>query len=267
MQMQITRSEGAESATRLRLGAGARYERKNDEVLRPALGRERELDLLVEMAHDLRSPLTSIIALAELMQTGQSGPVNQTQQRQLGLIYSAALCLCAAASDVIEVAQDGDRLTEKQPVPFGISQIFSGLRDLVRPMVEVRGLELRFDSSEPDQRLGFPRALNRVLLNLMTNAVKNTERGTVSVSARCVNGNRVEFSVADTGRGLSPDELNHLFEPYRNGSLQERNHFSSAGLGLAICRKLVTAMGSELKVETVPSHGTRFYFEVELPVA
>src|SRR5262245_13812502 len=69
MQMQTTRSEAAEPATRLRLGAGARYERKNDDALRPALGRERELDLLVEMAHDLRSPLTSIIALAELIQS------------------------------------------------------------------------------------------------------------------------------------------------------------------------------------------------------
>src|SRR5690242_4563305 len=101
MQMQSTRSEGAESATRVRLGASGRYDRQNDE-LRPALGREREVDLLVEMAHDLRSPLTSIITLAELMQSGQSGPVNQTQQRQLGLIYSAALSLCAAASDAIE---------------------------------------------------------------------------------------------------------------------------------------------------------------------
>jgi signal transduction histidine kinase len=267
MQMQITRSEGAESATRLRVGAGARYERKADDALRPALGHERELDLLVEMAHDLRSPLTSIIALAELIQAGQSGPVTETQHRQLGLIYSAALCLCAAASDVIEIAREGDHLAEKRPVPFSITDIFSSLRDLVKPMVEVRGLELRFESPVPETRSGFPRALSRVLLNLTTNAVKNTDRGSVAVSARAVNETRVEFSVTDTGRGLSPDELAHLFEPFRDGSVQERNHFSSAGLGLAICRKLVAALGSEIKVDTAPSQGTRFSFEVELPPA
>jgi signal transduction histidine kinase len=115
--------------------------------------------------------------------------------------------------------------------------------------------------------MGFPRAVNRILLNLMTNAVKNTDRGSVNVSARGVGPNRVEFAVADTGRGLSPDELAHLFEPNQSASLQEHNHFSSAGLGLAICRRLVTALGSELRVETAPSRGTRFYFEVDLPVA
>lgn len=261
-QVKAPRSEAAG----LRVGAGTRYDSKED-VLRPPLGRERETDLLVEMAHDLRSPLTAIISLAELMQSGQSGPVNEVQRRQLGLIYSAALCLCAAASDVIEMAREGDRLAEKQPVKFRISEILATLRDLVRPMVEVRGLELRFDSPEPDSRIGFPRALSRVLLNLTTNAVKNTDQGSVVISARPTIGNRIEFSVVDTGRGMASEELATLFDPLRNGVADDRSHFSSAGLGLAISRKLVSALGSELLLETVSGHGTRFYFELELPAA
>ena len=263
MQVQIARTDGTETATRLRIGS-TRFERADD-VLRPALGREREMDLLVEMAHDLRSPLTSIISLAELMQSGQSGPGNEVQRRQLGLIYSAALCLCAAASDVIEMAREGDRLAEKHPVRFSINDIFTNLRDLVRPMVEVRGLELRFEGASNGVRVGYPRALNRVLLNLTTNAVKNTDRGSVRVVARATSATRVEFSVTDTGHGFCPEELARTLD----GSPQrgERNHLSSAGLGLAICRKLVAAMSAELKFETQPEQGTRFYFEVDLPTA
>jgi two-component system sensor histidine kinase RpfC len=134
-------------------------------------------------------------------------------------------------------------------------------------MVEVRGLEVKFESPEPDARMGFPRALSRVLLNLTTNAVKNTDRGGVTVAARAVDARRMEFSVSDTGRGIPLEEQQHIFEPFRAGGSDERHHFSSAGLGLSISRTLVQAMGSELKVESTPEQGSRFFFEVELPTA
>ena len=263
MQIQTVTSD-TDGAARLRLPG--RYERKDD-PLRPALLRDREVDLVVEMAHDLRSPLTSIISLAELLQSGQSGPVNETQQRQLRLIYSAALCLCATASDVIELARAGDRLVEGTPVRFSISDVLASVRDMVRPMVEVRGLQLQIESTEPDQRLGLPRALGRVLLNLTTNAVKNTDEGSVTVAVRPAGGTRLAFSVRDTGRGIDPEEMAHLFEPFHSSQTPDRGHFSSAGLGLAISHRLVAAMGSDLKVETTAGSGTRFSFEIELPAA
>jgi len=267
MQLQLPRKDGAEAAgTRLRLTAGARIERKED-PLRPTAWRERDVDLVVEVAHDLRSPLTSIIALAELLQTGQSGPVNETQRRQLGLMYSAALCLCATASDLIELAHDGDRLAETTPVRLSIKEMFGNVGDMVRPMAEVRGLQLKFASPESDARMGCPRAIGRVLLNLATNAVKNTDYGSVTIVARAMGERRVEFSVRDTGRGIATEEITHLFEPFPSNHTQDKNHFSSAGLGLAISRKLIVAMGSELKVESAPEWGTRFSFEMELPVA
>src|SRR5213592_1551510 len=79
------------------------------------------LELVVEMAHDLRSPLTSILFLAEALQRGQSGPVTDAQRRALGLVYSAALSLCGAASDVLELAQGGNRLVDRPPEPFSTS--------------------------------------------------------------------------------------------------------------------------------------------------
>ena len=268
MQLQIAKIDGTEAAgARVRLTAGARSEPRKEDALRSALSRERNVDLVVEVAHDLRSPLTSIIALAELLQSGQSGPVNETQRRQLGLMYSAALCLCATASDLIELAHDGDRLAESAPVRFSINEIFTSVGDMVRPMAEVRGLALTLESPQADIRLGCARALSRVLLNLATNAVKNTDYGSVTIEARDIGNYVVEFSVRDTGRGIAAEDVPLLFEPFQANWVEEKNHFSSAGLGLAISRKLVQAMGSELKVESAPGWGTRFTFEIELPAA
>src|SRR5947209_6678653 len=85
------------------------------------------LELVVEMAHDLRSPLTSILFLAESLRSGPNGPTSDAQRRQLGLIYSAALCLCTAANDVLELARGGDRLADKAPRPFSIVEVFGSI--------------------------------------------------------------------------------------------------------------------------------------------
>src|SRR5256885_4739657 len=92
------------------------------------------LDLVVELAHDLRSPLTSILFLAEALQQGQGGPVTPEQTRQLGLIYSAALCLCATASDVLELARGGQRLGGRAPAPLSIAGGFGAGRGLGLPL-------------------------------------------------------------------------------------------------------------------------------------
>jgi len=128
--------------------------------------------LVVEMAHDLRSPLTSIMFLAESMQLGQSGPINEAQRRQLGLIRSAALCLCAMASDVVELSERGESLTDRQPASCSLSDIFRAVRDLARPLAEEKRLDLRFLAPELEERVGHDRAITRVLLNLTTNALK-----------------------------------------------------------------------------------------------
>jgi signal transduction histidine kinase len=221
-------------------------------------------ELVVEMAHDLRSPLTSIMFLAEAMQLGQSGPINDTQRRQLGLIRSAALCLCAAASDVLELSRSGESLTDREPTPFSISDVFRTVRDLARPLAEEKGLDLRFLAPELEERIGHDRAVARVLLNLTTNALKYTDQGFVEVAARETSETRVAFSVRDTGPGLDAQGLGALLQPFRT-TPAARQHFSSSGLGLAICNKLVTAMGSRLDVTTHPDGGTKFTFELELP--
>lgn len=226
------------------------------------------LELVVELAHDLRSPLTSILFLAETLQRGQSGDINDVQRRQLRLIYSAALGLSTLSSDALELAREGDRLVDQDPAPFSVTEIFQSVRDIVRPMAEEKGLTIRLLPPDTDHRLGHPIALSRVLLNLTTNALKFTEEGVVELVAQARGLTRLEFSVRDTGHGISADALPTLYQPFRRSRSHRGGYcFSGTGLGLAICRRLVEAMGGGLEVESRPSWGTRFYFALDLPPA
>ena len=227
----------------------------------------RGLDLLVEIAHDLRSPLTSILFLSETLQNGQSGDVNEMQRRQLGLVYSAALGLSSLVSDAIELVHGGDRLVDDLPCPFSVAQTLEAVRDMVRPMAEEKGLSVRILPPAGDHRLGHSVALSRVLLNLTCNAIKFTEQGFVEVVAQARTGSLIEFSVRDTGNGIDPQALTRLYQPFRRTTGGRGLTFSGTGLGLSICRKLVEAMGSKLEVETQPGWGTRFHCELDLPPA
>jgi signal transduction histidine kinase len=225
------------------------------------------LELVVEVAHDLRSPLTSILFLAETLQRGRSGAVNPVQERQLGLIYSAAFGLSSVASDVIELARGGDRLVDLDPIPFSVTDILESVRDIVQPIAEEKNLTVRLTAPEADFRIGHPVALSRVLLNLTTNALKFTGEGFVELTAIQRAPRSVEFSVRDTGRGIPPQSMATLFEPFRRRQKPGEYAFSGSGLVLSICRKLVEAMGSVMQVETAPGYGTRFYFVLDLPPA
>ncbi len=224
--------------------------------------------LLAEVAHDMRSPLGSILFLAEHLRTGGSGAVNAIQSRQLGLIYSAALGLSGMTSDVMELARGGDRLAAHPPIPFSVAEVVDGALAIVRPMAEEKGLELKTTLPDADFRLGHPTALGRVLLNLVTNALKFTSSGSVHVVVEQVERTALRFTVQDTGRGIPPQVLTTLCDSFRTRAETGNGYsFSSAGLGLSICHKLISAMGGELGVDTELEKGTRFFFQLELPPA
>lgn len=223
------------------------------------------LELVVEVAHDLRSPLTSILFLAETLLRGGSGAINDVQKRQLGIVYSAALGLISTASDVVELARGGDR-QDAEPVPFSLAGLIGPVRDLVQPMALEKGVEIRLETPADDHRFGLPVPLSRVLLNLTTNALKFTETGFIDIIGRKTTGDRVEFSVRDSGCGIDADELPTMFYPFKRRSGPGSGyHFSGTGLGLTICRKLVRNLNGELQVESAPGWGTRFFFEIDLP--
>lgn len=225
-------------------------------------------DLVVEIAHDLRSPLNSIMFLADTLRKGQSGEVNDIQRQQMGIIYSASLSLIGIASDLIDLGREGDFTTGHiEAEAFSLREIMDSIRAMVGPMAHEKRLHLHCYSPERDVRLGTPVRLSRVLLNLTTNALKFTEVGQVELLAVERGPRHIEFTVRDTGRGMDADQLEHLYHPFRRSESRTGFHFSGTGLGLSMCRRLVDLMGGELQVESRPGYGTRFFFELELPRA
>jgi signal transduction histidine kinase len=221
------------------------------------------VNAVVEIAHDMRSPMSSILFLVDTIRRGQSGRVSPIQERQLGLVYGAALGLSSLVSDLIDAVR-GERLVDGRPEPFSMTEVILNVCAIVQPIGEEKGLPLHVTYPQVDGRIGYPSALNRILLNLTTNALRYTDAGSVSIGCIELNESCVEFWVKDTGHGIPDGVLAMLFDGFRPGSVGIR--FSSAGLGLAICRTLLEAMGSSLKVETSPEKGTRFSFRLDLPV-
>jgi len=222
--------------------------------------------LLIEIAHDMRSPLAAILFLLDMLRTERSGPVNPVQQQQLRLIYGASLGIMQLACDMIDSVRGAERLLAERPTEFSITETLNSVRDIVQPMAEEKGVELELAVLAEDSRKGLPTALNRILLNLTSNAIKFSNDGVVTVSARKLGPTMVEFSVQDSGREIPPSVMEQLFKPFRRSDARRARTFSSAGLGLSICHRLTLALGSELCVTTSPSKGTRFHFSIDLPV-
>jgi signal transduction histidine kinase len=229
-------------------------------------GRESQ-QRLIDMAHDMRSPLNAILLLVERLQQRAGGPVTGAQEHQLALVYSAAFGLSSLVSDLMETARGGSRLLGETPRAFSLSAMLRSVRDVVQPVAAERKLSLRFSSPRDDRRFGQESAIHRVLLNLVTNALKVTTVGSVTVEVRQLDDTDVlQFVVEDTGPGLTASQSDDIFAATSNAP-NDRESFSSHGLGLAICRKLVTAMRGELRASSRVGHGTRMTFTLPLPRA
>ena len=223
------------------------------------------LELVVEMAHDLRSPLSSILLMTEVLMRGESGAVNEVQRRQLRVLYKAALSLTATTNDVIEMAEGGGTLVHVEPTEFSSRELLESVADMVRPIGEEKGVDVRIAGGGDGPRIGHPAVLSRVLLNLSTNALKFTDDGYVELAASRGGAGALAFSVRDTGCGMAPTMVETLFRPFRPSPVLAEPVLCRTGLGLGICHKLLRAMGSTLEVETRPGWGTRFSFELDLP--
>jgi signal transduction histidine kinase len=225
-------------------------------------------ELVMEVAHDMRSPLASVLFLVETLRSERSGRLTPVQQRQLGIVYSATFGLSALTTDLIELAHGGSRLVDGPPTPFSIATVLHGVQAMLAPIAEEKGLDLRIEpASEGDCRLGHAAALARILLNLATNALKFTPAGSVTISAAPVGATKVEFTVSDSGPGIPPAIEDTLCDAFRRRNGSTGHAFSSAGLGLAICRRLVTSLGTDLSIDSRPGRGTRFSFALDLPTA
>lgn len=227
------------------------------------------LNLVIEVAHDLRSPLNSIMFLSEALRSGQSGPTTDLQRQQLRIIYGAALGLLSVANDLMDMAREGDpsEISDFAAEPFSLAALLESVHTLVRPMLEEKGLRLDVRLPQGDLRVGRKLPLSRALLNLVTNAIRFTDQGRIDVVVRETGESRLEFSVRDRGRGMEPAAIESVYDTFRRGKTETGYRFSEAGLGLSLCRRMVGIMGGTLLVESERGRGTRFWFEVDMPEA
>jgi signal transduction histidine kinase len=216
-------------------------------------------DAVVAIAHDIRSPLCSILLLVDSLRRAEKG-ANPIRERQLGLIYGAAFGLSTTVSNLIGAAR-GD-LVQGEPVPFSVTETMHTVSAIVLPMCEEKGIPLRMHFPEEDARIGHAFAIQQALLNLASNAVRYTDAGSVDIGCSETSADRCELWVEDTGPGIPEEVLKRLCYGFPPEGVKLR--FSSAGLGLAIVRTLVEAMGSTLEIDT-GSDGTRFSFILKLP--
>jgi signal transduction histidine kinase len=239
----------------------AAFDRVREQLMHPG-GAPAPLEPLAEFAHDLRSPLTSILFLAGALREGQSGALSDAQRRQVGIIYSAALGMVSLVSNTIELNRN---TAPGELSPFSLKGMFESLRDVVAPLAEEKQVEVRLRFPADDHRMGDPVALSRVLLNLAVNALHSTDRGWVELTAAPEVDGRMRFSVRDTGRGIDPETLDPVGGLYRPRPHARGYGFSGTGLGLGICRKLLAQMGGQLGVESNDGQGTSFSFTLHLP--
>ncbi|MGE5802971.1 MAG: sensor histidine kinase [Gemmatimonadota bacterium] len=259
-------AEFLDLVSRVRMVRGA-VERRFRQLPGAPLAGLDALEFLIEFVHDLRSPLSSLILLADRLQRGLSGPLTPLQLRQLRLIYGASHALNTVTNNALQLTRDRDQLEEPEARPFSVTRLLSEVQDLVRVLAVQKGLEIRFIRPNVDRRVGHPIELQRILLNLVTNAIKFTRTGGITVSATDVEPNRVEFAVQDSGAGIPAHAQETLFQPFRRLGNGSHATFSATGLGLAITQRLVRALGGWLRYDTVLEKGTRFYFVLDLPMA
>ncbi len=226
---------------------------------------------LANMSHEIRTPLNSVIGLAHvaLMECGD----DERQRGWLGKIQLSGSHLLRLIDDILDMSRIEAGMVALEHVAFDMPSVVRSVRAAVEHPAHAKGIGLAFLVSPAARRrlLGDPFRVGQVLINLVANAVKFTERGEVVVEIRCVEdtpaGCVVRGDVRDTGLGIPPDALARIFSPFHQADNSTTRRFGGTGLGLAICGELVHLMGGDIGVESRPGVGSDFWFTARFDAA
>ncbi|MBR0823912.1 response regulator [Bradyrhizobium manausense] len=230
---------------------------------------ETKSRFLAVVSHELRTPLNGVMGVLQLL---DDGTLSEAQRRSLATAATSGETLIALVDAILEYARLEASTEALERRDFRLDQLVEAAAELMRPQAQAKGLafNLSCDAGVDAYVHGDPVRLNRVLLNLIGNAVKFTPKGTIDLTASVAPNDGallLRFTVADTGIGIAPDMHERIFEDFVQADDSIARRFGGTGLGLAIARRLTRLMGGELTVESAPGSGSTFHLTVPLAPA
>ena len=232
-----------------------------------AAGSRAKSEFLAVMSHEIRTPLNGVLGMTELL---EKTSLSDEQRSYIKTIRSAGNSLLEVISDILDLSKIEARRMRLEESKFDLGELVADIAAIYRISFLNRGIyfEASMAPNVPDSVLGDPARLRQILNNLLSNALKFTARGAVSLriecleqaSARC----HLRFEVADTGIGIPRDHQRNVFDTFTEATDWTKHRYGGTGLGLSICKQLIDMMGGSIGVDSVPDQGSRFWIELTL---
>jgi two-component system capsular synthesis sensor histidine kinase RcsC len=226
-------------------------------------------DLLANVSHDLRTPLNAILGYADMLQSAVHGPLADRQSKIAERIIANAMQLGSLVNDLLDQARAEAGHLELLNTAFAPGELAADIELTFGPLAQAKGLALACEVDEdlPAALLGDPRRLRQILVNLVSNAIKFTDQGSVHVGIDRANDKHWTLQVSDTGCGISDQAQRYVFDPFRQMQGTPMRQLGGVGLGLSLVRHLVTLMEGELTLDSREGQGSTFTVILPLKVA
>lgn len=220
-------------------------------------------EFIAMITHDMRSPLTSILSNLQMLRKGAYGEIEEKSATKIDIMISNCRQLLAFINDLLDVDRLESGIFELEPKETNTTVLFEKATSVVDGAAISKHITIERDK-ESFTVIADEERIVQVLVNLISNAIKFSEaKSSITLTARMINENEIELSVIDRGRGIAQDKLATVFERYRQSSTGDAKSGHGFGLGLYICKQLLHAHGSDLKVRSVENQGSTFYFSLK----